>query len=83
MPSTGGLKLTLDSATRDDRRARFAEVSLTLVGSDDRRSLVTDAQGRMRFRLADGDYLLRTAHGHESCFAVRDGRWTTVRVRLP
>jgi hypothetical protein len=79
----GGLKLALEGPSRDDRRVRFAHVSLSATGAEDELALVTDSQGRMRYRLADGDYLLRTDDGHESRFAVRHGRWTTVRVRVP
>ncbi|WP_249010523.1 hypothetical protein [Conexibacter sp. DBS9H8] len=44
-------------------------------------SLVTDAEGRMRYRLAGGEYLVRL-DGRTSHFTVRDGRWTTVRLSL-
>jgi hypothetical protein len=81
--NVGGLKLAVKGAARDDRRVRFAGVSLSATGSEDDLALVTDAEGRMRYRLADGDYRLRLAEGPESRFAVRDGRWTTVRIQLP
>ena len=32
MPTTGGLKLALQAATRDDRRLRFAQVKLRTAG---------------------------------------------------
>lgn len=82
MRTLGGLKLALEGATRSDRRVRFASVSLSAPHVGDV-PLVTDSQGRMRYRLPDGEYVLRIAQGEESKFAVRDGRWTTVRVRLP
>jgi hypothetical protein len=81
--SVGGLKLALEGAARSDRRVRFANVSLSATDAKADVALVTDSQGRMRYRLPDGEYLLRMADGHESRFAVRDGRWTTVRLRLP
>lgn len=81
--TVGGLKLALEGAARNDRRARFANVSLSAADAKDDVVLVTDSQGRMRYRLPDGEYLLRVARGHESRFTVRDGRWTTVRMRLP
>jgi hypothetical protein len=81
--TAGGLKLSLEGAARNDRRVRFANVSLSAIDAKDDVALVTDSQGRMRYRLPDGDYLLRMAERHESRFTVRDGRWTTVRIRLP
>jgi putative salt-induced outer membrane protein YdiY len=81
--TVGGLKLALEGAARDDRHGRFANVSLSAADAKDDVALVTDSHGRMRYRLADGDYLLRVAGGLESRFTVQDGRWTTVRMRLP
>jgi hypothetical protein len=78
----GGLKLALEGACRDDRRVRFANVSLSAARAKDDVALVTDSQGRMRYRLSDGEYILRLTDGHESRFTVRDGRWTSVRIRL-
>lgn len=83
MNNLGGLKLALEGAARNDRRVRFASVSLSAIDANGDVTLVTDAQGRMRYRLPDGEYLLRIAEGHESRFSVRDGRWTVVRVWLP
>jgi hypothetical protein len=83
MRTAGGLKLALEGATRNDRRVRFASVSLHGADSTGAVTLVTDSQGRMRYGLPDGEYLLRVTEGEESRFAVRDGRWTTVRIRLP
>lgn len=83
MPTVGGLKLVLEGAARNDRRVRFANVSLSAADSNDDLALVTDAQGRMHYRLADGEYLLRMSEGQASRFAVREGRWTMVRIRLP
>jgi hypothetical protein len=61
MPAAGGLKLALQAATRDDRRLRFAQVKLRTPGIEDALCLVTDARGRMRYRLPDGEY--RIPHG--------------------
>jgi hypothetical protein len=80
--TVGGLKLALEGAVRNDRRVRFANVSLSAADAKDDVALVTDSQGRMRYRLRDGEYRLRVAGGRESRFTVRDGRWTTVRMRL-
>jgi hypothetical protein len=82
MPAAGGLKLRLESAKQQDRRGRFAHVRLSATGDQDPISLVTDARGRMRYRLADGDYELSLVEGTVVPFSVRDQRWTTVRVRL-
>jgi hypothetical protein len=81
--TTGGLKLALEGTARDDRRVRFADVSVAAADATVATALVTDSQGRMRYRLPDGEYVLRAAGGDESRFTVRDGRWTTVRMRLP
>jgi hypothetical protein len=81
--TVGGLKLALEGTARSDRRVRFANVALSAANATDDVALVTDSQGRMRYRLPDGEYLLRVTEGHESRFTVRDGRWTTVRIRLP
>ena len=81
--TVGGLKLALEGTPRDDRRVRFAAVSLSAAEGNEDVASATDAQGRMRYRLPDGDYLLHVTEGRESRFTVRDGRWTTVRIRLP
>lgn len=83
MRTAGGLKLALEAASHNDRRVRFANVSLFVVDAKEELALVTDSEGRMRYRLPDGEYLLRVTEGQESCFTVRDGRWTTVRIQLP
>ena len=82
MPTTGGLKLALRAATRDDRRLRFAQVKLRTAGIEDALSLVTDARGRMRYRLPDGEYQLSLLGGPCVRFVVRDRCWTTVRLQL-
>jgi hypothetical protein len=82
MPHAGGLKLRLQTATPNDRRARFAEVRLSDADGENARALVTDSTGRMRFRLPDGDYRLRVSDGPETGFAVHDQRWTTVCLKL-
>jgi hypothetical protein len=82
MPATGGLKLALQAATRDDRRLRFARVKLCTAGTGDALSLVTDARGRMRYRLPDGEYQLWLLGGPCVRFVVRDRCLTTVRLQL-
>jgi hypothetical protein len=78
----GGLKLSLHGRTRDDRRVRFAEVAVRPDNGDELR-LVTDADGRLRYRLALGEYEIRLATGGEArCTIGREG-WTAVHVRLP
>jgi hypothetical protein len=79
----GGLKLALEAAARDDRRIRFATLRVTPAGCDQGAWIVTDARGRLRYRLAAGEYRLSIDQAGETCFTVRGGRWTTVRVRLP
>ena len=82
MPTTGGLKLALQAATRDDRRLRFAQVKLRTAEIEDALSPVTDARGRMRYRLPDGEYQLSLLGGPCVRFVVRDRCWTTVRLQL-
>jgi len=81
MPVAGGLKLKLESGTRDDRRVRFAQVTLDRGASDESR-LVTDARGRLSYRLPEGEYRVRVLSGEEARFAVSDRRWTTVHLPL-
>jgi hypothetical protein len=80
--ATGGLKLALQAATRDDRRLRFAQVKLRTAGIEDALSLVTDARGRMWYRLPDGEYQLSLPGGPCVRFVVRDRCWATVRFQL-
>ena len=82
MATTGGLKLALQAASRDDRGLRFAQVKLRPAGIEDALSLVTDARGRMRYRLPDGEYHLSLLGGQCVRFVVRDRCWTTVRLQL-
>jgi hypothetical protein len=82
MPANGGLKLMLQPATPQDRRARFAQVTVARAGSQEAVVLVTDACGRMRYRLPDGDYHLSLVAGSQAGFSVRDHCWTTVRLQL-
>ena len=82
MATTGGLKLALQAASRDDRGLRFAQVKLRPAGVEDALSLVTDARGRMRYRLPDGEYHLSLLGGQCMRFVVRDRCWTTVRLQL-
>jgi hypothetical protein len=81
-PATGGLKLALQAATRDDRRLRFAQVKLRPAGIEDAFSLVTDARGRMRYRLPGGEYHLSLLGGPCVRFVVRDRGRATVRLQL-
>jgi hypothetical protein len=53
------------------------------VGSQDEIMLVTDARGRLRYRVAAGEYRIRSEEGSEARFAVGGDRWTAVRLRLP
>jgi hypothetical protein len=78
----GGLKLALEGVRHDDRRVRFAPVAIASVGSADEIKLVTDSHGRMRYRLAAGEYRLRLEEAGETPFAVGGDRWTMVRLRL-
>ena len=82
MRTTGGLKLALQAAARDDRRLRFAQVKLRTAGTEDALCLMTDARGRMRYRLPGGDYQLWLHGGPCVRFVVRDRCWTTVRLQL-
>lgn len=79
VPPVGGLKLTLRPALPQNRRARFARVALSRADGTDGITLVTDADGRLRYRLASGEYLLSVVGDPQ---VVRDQRWTIVRLRL-
>lgn len=81
MSPAGGLKLRL-CAERDDRRTRYAQVSVTPVGAQEELVLVTDAAGRMAYRLDPGEYRLRVEDLPESGFVIGDRGWTTVRLSL-
>jgi hypothetical protein len=83
MKPAGGLKLALQKVGRDDRRVRFAEVLVAAAGDRHEIALVTDADGRLRYRLIPGEYRLRVQDSGEARFTVRDRGWTTVRFRLP
>jgi hypothetical protein len=83
MAFSGGLKLELAGASRGDRRPRCARLSVAAVEGSDEQELVTDSRGRLRYHLAPGEYRLQLADGGETRFAVGDGRWTSVRLRLP
>ena len=83
MQPAGGLKLAVKGAGRDDRRVRFAHLTVALREQGDESPLVTDARGRLRCHLDAGEYLLRLDEGGETAFSVREGRWTAVQVRLP
>lgn len=79
---TGGLKLTLEAANSRDRRVRFAEVWIRRTTDGEPMTLVTDAEGRMRYRLSEGDYRLSMSGGPTADFSVIGNRWTSVRVRM-
>jgi hypothetical protein len=79
----GGLKLLLEGVWRDDRRVRFARVTVSPSRDEDEFDLVTDSCGRLAYRLPVGRYRLRVAEAAEAQFAVGSERWTTVRPRLP
>jgi len=82
MPPAGGLKLQLCAARRGDRRVRFARVSVEAVDHTERLELVTDADGRLCYRLRAGEYRVRCAQSPERRFAVRARGWTPVRLLL-
>ena len=82
IPAAGGLMLALQAAARDDRRWRCAQVQLRTAGTGDGLSLVTDARGRMRYRLPGGEYQLSLLGGPCVRFVVRDRCWTTLRLQL-
>ena len=82
MPATGGLELALQAAARDDRRLRFAQVKLRTAGIEDALCLVTDARGRMRYRLPAGGYQRSFLGGPRVRFVVRDRCWITVGLQL-
>jgi hypothetical protein len=83
MRPSGGLKLSLAGAGRDDRRVRFAALSIVPVGGQDELQLVTDSRGRLRCHLPAGEYGLRLQDGADARFVVGDQRWTSVRLQLP
>lgn len=84
MKPAGGLKLQLGTASRDDRRARFAAVVVETVGGSEMGGLklVTDSRGRLRYRLPAGEYRLRSADVPDAFFRVGAHGWTAVRVPL-
>jgi hypothetical protein len=83
MGLSGGLKLALTGADRDDRRVRCVRVTVATVEGHDERTLITDSRGRLRYHLTAGRYRLQFPDGGETRFAVDDGRWTSIRLRLP
>jgi hypothetical protein len=83
MSLNGGLKLDVAGASANDRRVRAARVVVARLGGEEANALLTDARGRLRYPLAAGEYRLELADGGDTEFTVADGRWTSVRVRLP
>jgi hypothetical protein len=61
---------------------RFAEVTVRPDHGDELR-LVTDADGRLRYRLASGEYTIRLATGGAAHCMIRHEGWTSVHLRLP
>lgn len=82
MAPTGGLKLEIQGGTPYDRRVRFAELTVGPADGDEVR-LVTDANGRLRYRLASGEYVIRVANGGEARCTIRREGWTSVHLQLP
>lgn len=82
MTPLGGLKLRLEGAD-NDRRLRFAALSVIQIESDEQVRLVTDSRGRLRYRLEAGEYELRLQLGGETRFVVGEDGWTSVRLQLP
>lgn len=78
----GGLRLALEGTSPEDRRVRFARLSVSPVDDEQQIALVTDAQGRLRYQLPPGEYRLHLDEAAEQRFEVGDG-WTTVRIQLP
>jgi hypothetical protein len=79
---TGGLKLSVHGSTAQDRRARFAELTVRPDDGDEVR-LVTDASGRLRYRIPLGEYEIRLAHGGQARCRIRREGWTSVHLQLP
>jgi len=79
----GGLKLRVEGMRRDDRRVRFARVTMSSSRDEEEFDLVTDSCGRLAYRLPSGRYRVRVAEAAEARFTVSGERWTTVRLRLP
>ncbi len=77
----GGLKLALEGTNRADRRVRFARLAIFPLDAEREIALVTDARGRLRYRLPAGEYRLQLGEAAEQRFEVRDG-WASVRIQL-
>ena len=83
MSPSGGLKLSVHGETRKDRRVRFAEVTVRPDAGEEVR-LVTDAGGRLRYRLPSGEYEIGLVSGSDDaqCTIRRNG-WTSLHLQLP
>ena len=78
MPTTGGLRLALQAATRDDRCLRFAQVKLRTAGIEDALSL--------KLRFAEQSALPQQAIDQRSLAVVNvgdDGDIADVLVHWP
>ena len=73
--------MKLESAKRDDRRERSVQVVLE-GGSGEATPSVTDARGRLQYRLPEGQYRVRVLDGEETRFVVKDRGWKTVHLAL-
>ena len=82
MAPAGGLKLAVHGGGRDDRRVHFAEVAVRRDDGDERH-LVTDADGRLRYRLPSGEYEIQVATGGGAHCTIRPDGWTSVHLQLP
>jgi hypothetical protein len=81
MSTSSGLSLALEGEGREDPRLRFAKVHVARMGDGDEIELVTDARGRMRYRLPAGRYRVQLEGGERAVFEITTG-WTGVRLAL-
>jgi hypothetical protein len=78
---TGGLKLALGTGRGYDRDARFARVVVAAVESGQETRLLTDARGRLRYRLPPGEYRVTADGFGDARLTVGASGWTPVRLR--